>query len=510
VPLRLSRGVAALIGVISVAAALAAGHLVGGFAGPNSSPIVAVGNSAIDLTPPALKDFAVRTFGTYDKVVLLGGMALVMVLLAAFAGLLSRRNSLPGLIVFGVFGAIGVLAVYSRPDLGQIAIFAPMASLLAGVGVFSWLHRRAMDSVRLAAADDPSGRRDFLKVSAGVVIGAGVAGLAGQLIGTSKDATSSRVAVGTLTPALPAAPVPPGADFAKLGTPSFVTSNRDFYRVDTAIVVPQVRTEDWSLRIHGMVDNEIKFGYSDIRNRPLVERIVTMTCVSNEVGGQYISTAKFVGVNLHELLDEAGVNPGAQQLYSSSVDGWTCGTPVSVVTDPARGAMLAIGMNDEPLPVEHGFPARMVVPGLYGYVSGTKWVTDMELTTWDGRRSYWLERGWGEQGPIKTESRIDVPKGFTRVPSGRMTVAGIAWAQHTGIEKVEVRLDNGPWQPAQLSTVVNEDTWRMWYAQLDVPRGSHNVSARATDKSGYTQTGDRVDVIPDGATGWHTVLFDAV
>jgi DMSO/TMAO reductase YedYZ molybdopterin-dependent catalytic subunit len=516
--LRLPVPVAALIGVLALAAALAAGHLVAGFVGLNASPYLAVGNSAIDLTPVGLKDYAVRTFGTYDKVVLLAGMAVVLVVLAAVAGVLSRRGPLPGLVVIGLFGFIGIVAVHHRPDLGQIALLAPVASLVAGVLAFRWLHglarrraggtraRNAETPARTAQAPGPN-RRSFLVAGAGVAVGAGVAGVAGQLIGSTKDAESSRAAVGRLVPVRTAPAIPADADFRKLGTPPFITPNPDFYRVDTALVVPQLRTEDWRLRIHGMVERELTFGYSDIRNRPLTERTITMTCVSNEVGGPYVSTANFIGVDLSDLLRAAGVRPGAEQLFSTSVDGWTSGTPVSAALDPDRGAMLALGMNGEPLPIEHGFPARMVIPGLYGYVSATKWVTDLEVTTWRDRRAYWLNRGWGEQAPIKTESRIDMPRGFAGMPAGKVMTAGIAWAQHTGIDKVEVRVDQGPWQAATLSAEVNDDTWRMWWAQVDVPSGTHQISSRATDRSGYTQTQQRAGTVPDGATGWHTVTF---
>jgi DMSO/TMAO reductase YedYZ molybdopterin-dependent catalytic subunit len=380
--------------------------------------------------------------------------------------------------------------------------------LLAGVLVFAWLHRILLpETFGGVSREEGPNRRKFLVTSAGVAVGAGVAGLGGQLIGSSKDAEISRQAVGPLVPVKSAPMIPADADFAKLGTPTFITPSRDFYRVDTALAIPQVRTEDWSLRIHGMVDKELTFSYADIRNRPLIERTVTMTCVSNPVGGPYISTANWVGIDLAELLAEAGVKPGAEQLFSTSVDGWTSGSPVPVVTDPNRGAMLAIGMNGEPLPIEHGFPARLIVPGLYGYVSATKWVTDIELTTWQAREGYWLSRGWGVFGPIKTESRIDRPQGFEDVPAGKVTVSGISWAQHTGIAKVEVRLDQGQWRTAELSAEVNVDTWRMWWLDLDVPKGEHQVFVRATDKSGYTQTEQRADTVPDGATGWHTTSF---
>jgi DMSO/TMAO reductase YedYZ molybdopterin-dependent catalytic subunit len=504
---RLRRWVAAALGVLALTAALAVGHLVAGFVGVNASPYLAVGNGAIDLTPLWLKDFAVRTFGTYDKLVLLSGMAVVLVLLAAVAGLLSRRTPWPGLGVITGFGVVGLVAVFARPDLDAVALLAPLASLVAGVATFAFLHRLA----RRAEGPEPVGssRRTVLLAGAGVVVGAGLARAGGQVLAGRRDAASSRAAVGRLVPARAAPAIPADAGFAKLGTPEFLTRNADFYRVDTALSVPQVRTEDWSLRLHGMVDRELRYGYGDIRDRPLVERTITMTCVSNEVGGTYVSTANFVGVDLADLLDEAGVRPGAEQLFSSSVDGWTSGSPLAAAMDRTRGAMLAIGMNGEPLPIEHGFPARLVIPGLYGYVSATKWVTDLEVTTWQARQAYWLKRGWSREAPIKTQSRIDTPKGFETVPSGKVRVAGISWAQHIGIARVEVRIDNGPWREAMLSHEVSPETWRMWWIEFDAAPGGHQVVCRATGKSGSTQTEERAGTVPDGATGWHSINFTA-
>jgi len=536
---RLGILVSGLIGVLALAAALAVGHFIAAFIGPNASPYLAVGNGAIDRTPLALKNYAVETFGTYDKLVLLSGMAVVMIGAAAIAGLLSRRTPVPGLILILLFGVVGVIAVYNRPDLGPIALLAPVASLVVGVGVFGWLHKEAIalsqakqnvvpnssvEESEIAGSEEGGelvekvvpqhefsspNRRRFLFASTGVAVGAGVAGLAGQVISSSRDAESSRAAVGKLIPARSAPAIPADADFAKLGTPTFITPNNKFYRVDTALIVPQVTTDAWRLKIHGMVDREITFDYSDIRNRPLVERTITMTCVSNEVGGPYISTSNFIGVDLADLLNEAGIKQGAEQMFSTSVDGWNSGTPVSAALDPNRGAMLAIGMNGEPLPIEHGFPARLVVPGLYGYVSATKWVTDIEITTWKARTAYWLKRGWGEQAPIKTESRIDSPSGFANAKAGKVRVSGIAWAQHTGIQKVEVRVDKGAWQPTQLSTEVNKDTWRMWWTEIEVPKGEHQVFVRATDQAGYAQTDQRAGTVPDGATGWHSLSVSA-
>ncbi|WP_324191098.1 molybdopterin-dependent oxidoreductase [Nocardia farcinica] len=502
---------ATLAEVLAFAAAFAAGHLIAAFIHVNASPYLAVGNSVIDLAPRPLREFAVRTFGVYDKIVLLAGMAVASVVLAVLAGLLSRRSALPGTLIIVLLGTVATAAVLTRPDLPTVAVLAPLASLLVGVAVFRLLYRlgtcRAVSPGETGQSRPGLGRRGFLIGTSVIAVGAGAAGLGGELLARRAGAASSRAKIGPLISASPAPEIPSGADFARVGTPTFITPNPDFYRVDTALVVPQVRAEDWSLRIHGMVDREMRLSFADIRDRRLVERTITMTCVSNEVGGPYISTANFLGVDLRDLLTEVGVRPGAEQLFSTSVDGYTAGTSMTAVMDPGRGAMLAIGMNGEPLPLEHGFPARMVVPGLYGYVSATKWVTDLEVTTWAARRSYWLQRGWAREAPIKTQSRIDAPKGFQTLPAGRVTIAGVAWAQTTGIEKVEVRLGAGPWQEATLSTEVNEDTWRMWRIDLELPPGNHQVACRATDKSGYTQTQRRAGTVPDGATGWHTISF---
>ncbi|MFB9683414.1 molybdopterin-dependent oxidoreductase [Amycolatopsis plumensis] len=504
---RLSLPVATLIGLLALAAALGVGHLVAGFVGYTASPFIAVANYVIDHSPTAVVKWAERTLGTWDKPVLKLGLAVVLVLFALLAGQLSRRTPRAGQVLVVLLGAAGVAAVYARSDLGQVSLLAPVAALVAGLMVFTFLHRLALPVD--VGHDRGFDRRKFLRAGVGVAAGSGLAAVVGQVAGTSSNAEDSRAAVGPLVPARTAPPLPADADFAKLGSPPFITPNADFYRIDTALVVPQIRTEDWSLKIHGMVDREVSFSYADIRNRPLVERRVTLTCVSNEVGGPLISNAAWIGVDLADLLDEAGVQPGAQQMFATSVDGWTCGTPANVALDRTRGAMLAIGMNGAPLPVEHGFPARIVIPGLYGYVSATKWVESLEFTRWDARQAYWLSRGWAEQAPIKTESRIDTPSGFAKVSAGKVRLAGTAWAQHTGIAKVEVRLDQGEWRAATLSAEVSKDTWRMWWIELDVPAGTHQASVRATDQDGYTQTENRADPVPDGATGWHSVTLDA-
>jgi DMSO/TMAO reductase YedYZ molybdopterin-dependent catalytic subunit len=286
------------------------------------------------------------------------------------------------------------------------------------------------------------------------------------------------------------------------GISPFITPNSQFYRVDTALLVPQVDPSNWRLRIHGMVAREVEVSFAELLRRPLIEDYITLCCVSNPVGGPYIGNAKWLGVSLASLLRSARPQRGASQLLCTSADGFTSGTPLSVVMD-GRDALVAVAMNGAALPVEHGFPARLVVPGLYGYVSACKWVTDIEVTTFQAATPYWAQRGWAQQGPIKTESRIDVPAPGSRVKAGKVAVAGVAWAQHKGIEAVEVRVDRGPWQQATLATVPNIDTWRQWVWQWDAAvAGQHLIEARATDKTGYTQTAVQADVAPNGASGY--------
>lgn len=488
-------------------AALGIGHFLAALIAPNASPFLAVGNSAIDLTPGVLKEFAVRTFGTNDKLVLLSGMGVVIVALAVIAGLLSRRDAKPGLVITAVFGLLGVAAVVARPDIRPLGVVAPIASLLVGLGVFLWLHRIAGSSPSTAPDTRTIGRRRFLVSSAGVAAGAGLLGGGGQVLTAGNSVESDRRQIGVLTPKVSAPAIPAGAAFETDGTPPFLTSDRNFYRVDTALTVPQVRLAEWSLRVHGLVDNEKTFTFDELRARELVERTITLTCVSNEVGGPYVSTTNFVGIDLRELLLEVGVKPGADQLLSTSVDGYTAGTPVAALMDPRRGAMIALGMNRRALPAAHGFPARMVVPGIYGYASATKWVTSMELTTFAAKKGYWITRGYAVRAPIKTESRIDSPKAFESVRQGRVVVSGIAYAQPKGIDNVEVRVNAGPWRSARLSTEVNTSTWRMWRCEFTLKPGSYTVESRATDKSGYTQTSKQVSPLPDGATGWPSIVF---
>jgi DMSO/TMAO reductase YedYZ molybdopterin-dependent catalytic subunit len=410
--------------------------------------------------------------------------------------------------------------VAAMPSFAPFDLVAPLVSVAVGVFVMRRLHDLALRSefaLRSEASrslHNPEGvsRRTVLGVSvavgAGSLVAGGVGALLGRGTGSSQEEVTARIAAARI--AEPAPPIPATAAFPESGTPTFLTSATDFYRIDTALRIPRLNAADWQLRIHGMVDRELTLTFDDVMNRPLVERPITMTCVSNPVGGDLISTANFVGADLRAILLEAGVRPGADQALATSVDGWYTGTPVDVLLQPDRGAMLAVGMNGAALPPEHGFPVRMVVPGLYGYVSATKWITDLELTTFAARSGYWYERGWAEKGPIKTGSRIDAPRAGQAVPAGRVTVAGIAWSQPDGISRVEVSVDGGPWSDADLATEVSGNTWRMWRTDLVLVPGSHTVQCRATTVTGVTQTATYADPVPDGASGWPALPFTVV
>ncbi|WP_214404419.1 molybdopterin-dependent oxidoreductase [Pseudonocardia lacus] len=505
----LGRPFAALTGLVAVAAAIGAGQLVAGLLSPASGPFIAVGDAAVRVSPQWLVEFAKGAFGTADKPVLLVGMGVVIAALAAAGGIAARRTPGPGLVVVAGMGVLAAAAVLSSPTFAPLDLAAPGASLVVGITAFRRLHalRQQVEQAPTEGAG-VSRRRVLVGSTAALGVGAvaatGIGAWVGRDVAGSRDEVTAALARAGYerAPAVPAA-----AEAGVPGATPFLTSNADFYRIDAALRVPQLTASDWSLRIHGMVDRELTLSFADLLARPLVERTITLLCVSNPVGGPYVSTTNFIGVDLREVLLEAGVSPDADQVLSTSSDGWTAGTPTGVLLEPDRGALLAIGMNGEALPPEHGFPVRMVVPGLYGYVSATKWVTDLEVTTFAQRQAYWLQRGWSEKGPIKTQSRIDVPR--SSVVAGRVTVAGTAWSQPIGISAVEVRLDRGPWQPATLATEVGGDTWRMWRAEVDVPTGQHTLQVRAFDANGVPQTPDVRDVVPDGATGYHTVDITA-
>ncbi|MGH2679285.1 MAG: molybdopterin-dependent oxidoreductase, partial [Actinomycetota bacterium] len=350
-------------------------------------------------------------------------------------------------------------------------------------------------------------RRRFLRAGVAAAGITAFAGGLGRLLASRANAAASRAAATIPEPADPGPPPPAGADLGVPGMDPFLTPNADFYRVDTSLFVPAIDAETWTLRVHGMVDREIRVGFDELLTRPMIERDITLACVSNEVGGPYVGNARWAGVPLADLLRDAGVHPDASQLVSRSTDGFTIGTPTTVVMD-GRDAMLAVSMNGEPLPLEHGFPVRMIVPGLYGYVSATKWLVDLELTTLDAYDAYWIQRGWAKEAPVKTQSRIDTPSYGAQIAPGTIAVAGVAWAQHRGIDRVEVRVDDGGWNETELGVEDTIDTWRQWVYQWAATPGSHSLAVRATDGEGETQTAGLAPPFPDGATGHHTIRLE--
>jgi DMSO/TMAO reductase YedYZ molybdopterin-dependent catalytic subunit len=517
---RLSLG--ALGGLIAGYTAIAVAELVAAAVRPEAGPVVAVGGAAIDRTPPALKDWAIRQFGENDKLVLQLGILAVLTVLALLLGALATRLRLSGSLGILAFGVVGALAATGRPDsTGATDALPSVVGAIAGAALLYALTGR-LDATRPAAtpatvpAAGPAGggwdRRGFLLLAGAATAASTVVGLVGRALNGSQgqSAVASRGKVVLPAPASPAAPVPAGAALPVKGISPFVTPNGDFYRVDTALVVPKVDATTWRLRIHGKgVRRPLELTFDDLLRMPLVERDITLTCVSNEVGGPYVGNARWLGVHLADLLRRAGVTPPsrggkADQLVARSVDGMTIGSPVEDVMD-GRDALLAVGMNGQPLPFAHGFPVRMVVPGLYGYVSACKWIEDIELTTFAAYDSYWVKRSWARRAPIKTESRIDTPKPFAQLKAGTVMIAGVAWAQHRGIEKVEVRVDDGPWQQARLAAQDTTDTWRQWSHPWQATKGAHTLYVRATDANGRTQTEKRVPPIPNGASGWHSV-----
>ncbi|TWS21923.1 molybdopterin-dependent oxidoreductase [Tsukamurella sputi] len=502
-------GAAALAGVLAGAAGLAVAELVAAVAAPGASTLFAGGAAVIDAAPPWLKDFAVESFGTADKAVLLGSMGVVLALGAAIAGLLELRRPPWGSVLFGLVGIVGTWTALARYEATPLWA----APSLVGIGTALLVLRLAIRRLRPGSSDDgvvatTLDRRGFLVV-AGAAAGTTVLALAGARL-LSAGAAAVKAARETLrlpSPAAPADPVPAGADLGIDRLTPYVTPAADFYRIDTALRVPQIDPADWTLEVHGMVDEPFTLTWNDLLALPLEDHYATLACVSNEVGGDLIGNALWRGYPIRALLDRARPRAGADMVLSRSSDGFTAGTPLTVLRDPARASLLAIGMNGEPLPVVHGFPARLVVPGLYGYVSATKWVTSLKVTTFAADQGYWTPRGWSALGPVKVQSRIDVPRGS--VSAGAVTVAGVAWAQHTGIGRVEVRVDSGPWIPARLADTVGPDTWRQWSLSIPLERGEHSLEVRATDASGIGQTDVTAPPAPDGATGWHRVVVTA-
>lgn len=488
----------AATGALAAAAGMAVAHLVAALRDAATSPVLAVGSAVIDRTPTPAKEWAIRTFGSADKIILVGSVLLGVVALAAAAGLLARRRLAYGAAALAVLAGVAGLTVLDRPtasvlDLGPTAV-AAVVGVLALVAL-ARSHPRA----------EAPGRRGFLLASGAVAVLAASAGGAGWAV------SRVRLRAEDITlppPAEPAPAFPRGLDDQVPGITSFRTPTSEFYRVDTRLDTPVVAADDWTLTIDGDVDREVVLTFDDLLAMPLVERDITLTCVSNSVGGPYVGGARWLGVRLTDVLDLAGVGGSADQILSTDFDGMTISTPLALATD-GRDALVCVGMNGGPLPREHGFPVRLVVPGLYGFISATKWLTRLTLTTYAEREAYWTERGWATDAPIKASARIDTPRALTRLDAGDIVVGGIAWAQADGgVERVQVRIDGGPWENAQLGPSAGNPYWRQWFHRWSAQPGSHSLAARTLTGDGSVQTAARAEPFPSGSSGVHELLVD--
>ena len=499
----------AVAGLVAAAVALGTTELVAGLLPSAPSLVVAIGNGVVELGAGSrVKEIAIALFGTNEKTALVIGTVVLALAFGAVLGVVGRRRSVAVASAgIGVFGLLGVAATTVNPlDSTAWSLVPAVLGVAAGVLTLRMLLRLDR-GITGAAAGHPGvgrGRREFLRIAIGMAAVAGVIGAFGRTLSSRTRINDAREEVVLPEAVRTPAPVDLATEFEGIdGLSPFFTPNDAFYRIDTALTPPMVDVASWEVRIHGMVEQEVVLTYQDLLDLPQVEADVTIACVSNEVGGDLIGTARWQGVRLSDVLDMAGVDPAADQLVGRSVDGWTAGFPTDIAFD-GRDCLVALAMNGVPLPIAHGFPARLIVPGLYGYVSATKWLSEIELTTWDAFDGYWVPRGWSKEGPVKTHSRIDVPKQGTPLSSGPQVIAGVAWAQQRGVDRVEVSIDDGPWQEAVLADELNVDTWRQWRFDWDAGPGQHVIRVRATDRTGVTQSAERVPVAPNGAEGYHT------
>lgn len=494
---------AALAGVVSAAVVLAVAELIGAFFTARATPLFALGSTFIDFTPPWLKDFAIATFGTNDKAALFVGMGLTIAILACVLGVVAYRKWVLGVLGVLFMGAVIVACVVTRSGVSGVDAIPSAAGTIAGLLV---LHRLMKPLWGMKPQPAVTGRREFFTAAGITAVAAGIAASGGRLLSAARnDVAQARQALRLPSPAQPAAAVPAGVQSVVPGVTPWLTPNNEFYRIDTALSVPEINADDWELRVHGLVEQEVVLTFQDLLDADLIESHVTLTCVSNPVGGNLAGNAKWLGLPIREVLARAKPKDGADMVLSTSIDGFSASTPLEVLRDD-RDAMLAIGMNGEPLPLEHGYPVRMVVPGLYGFVSATKWVVDLEVTRFADKKAYWTNRGWSERGPIKTMARVEVPRSFAKVPAGKVAVGGTAWAQTRGITKVEIQVDDGEWDEATLSTEASTITWRQWSYEWDATPGPHYIKVRATDGTGQVQTDQRANPVPDGASGWQSVM----
>ncbi len=515
---------AALAGILAAGVVLCVAELLGTFFTARLTPLFALGSTFIDFTPSWLKDFAIAAFGTNDKAALLAGMAFTIMVLACLLGVLAYRKWWAGVSGVILMGTVIVACVLTRAGAQQLDVLPTAAGTVAGIVVLRLLVNLVprhgaggrpreggqsgaggQSEAGEATGSQPGSSRRFFLMAGWTAAAVAVMAVGGQMLGAARNAAlQARSALKLPAPARAAPPVPPAVQSSTPGVDPWLTPNDDFYRIDTALRVPDIDAGSWALRVHGLVEEEITLTFQDLLDADLIETYVTLACVSNPVGGDLVGNAKWLGLPLREVLARARPLAGADMVLSTSVDGFTASTPLEVLQDD-RDAILAVGMNDEPLPLDHGYPVRMVVPGLYGFVSATKWLVDLEVTRFADKEAYWTQRGWSERGPVKTMARLEVPRESARVPAGRVAVGGTAWAQHVGISGVEVQVDDGDWSEAMLSQEVTVDAWRQWSFDWEAVPGRHELRARAVYNSGQVQTERKANPVPDGASGWHTI-----
>lgn len=522
----------AIAGAVGVGVTLGVVEFGAGLLGSVPSPVDALGQQVVARSPGSVLTWAIETLGSANRPVLAGTTVLIALLIGAVVGVAGRRAPVVPVVVGLLLGALALGASLARPDTrGDLVLLVLLVGLAGGLAVLFALLRMdgpvgepapvgmSADAAASGTGDDPGqatptnpalARRSFFRLAAGAGAGAMLAGAVGRQVLSEASASWGPQARTLPEPAVSLGDIAAGTDLATTveGVSPLLTPNADFYRIDTAIAVPQVDAATWSMRVHGLVERELRLTYDDLLARPLVEVDATIACVSNEVGGDLVGTARWLGVPLVDLLDEVGPRSDAEQVVGRSVDGWTAGFPLAQARD-GRDALVAVAMNGEPLPVRHGYPARLVVPGLYGYVSATKWLSEIELTTWDGFDGYWVPRGWSKEGPVKTASRIDVPARNAEVTAGSVVVAGVAWAPTRGIDRVEVAVDDGPWSSASLVPPLSPSTWVQWHTTVALAPGDHRIAVRATDGTAALQSEGPQPPMPDGSEGWHRIRVTA-
>ncbi|HET8586596.1 MAG TPA: molybdopterin-dependent oxidoreductase [Candidatus Limnocylindria bacterium] len=498
---------AATAGLLAGAAAIGLNELLAGVLGGAPSLISGIGQAIIALQPAGAKQLVVDIFGDADKLALLVAVALAALAVSAGLGVLARRRRALSSAGFALFGVLGLAASIAQPMVDPILAVIVVA---LSVAVAIWVRNRLFDAATRPPGAAPRAempdwaRRRFLGTSLAVAGAAVVGGTVGRVLLARQESRAALVPP-LPSPATSAAPLAGSASLAVDGLTPIVVPTRDFYRIDTQLLTPRLDASTWQLTVNGMVDRQLTFRYADLVAMPQVEEYVTLACVSNEVGGNLVGNARWSGVPLRHVLDMAGVQEGATQLVGRSFDNWTAGVPTSWLDDPKRVALIALGMNGEPLPAEHGYPARLVIPGLYGYVANTKWLVNIDLTTLQSFDAYWVRLGWAKEGPILTQSRIDTPAGGRTVQAGTVPVAGVAWAPERGIRRVEVQVDDGPWSEAELSTPISVATWVQFVYRWAAQPGRHQLRVRATDGTGALQPQGPTPPEPDGARGYHTV-----